>query len=482
MSYQHGVYTSEVPTSIKPPVTVNGFVPVVVGTAPVNLASAPKINEPVLCYTYAEAVAAFGMSDDYDNYTLCEHIYNQFVLFAVAPVVFINVLDPATHKADVTAEDAILVAGQVKTENNGAVLSTLFVKNEDSTVTYTPGTDYTASFNDDGELVITRIVDGAIASDTAALQLDYSYLDPSLVDGDDIVGGVDANGVSTGLELVNDVFPRFRLAPTHGLAPKWSTDPAVSAVGKAKMKLVSGNFPAQWLSDIPTDEVKQYVDAAAWKNDNNYTAAHEIVCWPKVALGDRQFHLSTQVACIIGQATADNDGILNVTPSNRSLQADSSVLADGTEILLQNQQANDALNANGIVTALNWIGGWKAWGNRTAIYPANTDPKDAFIKIRGFQNWLANTLILTYWADVDGDLNRRQIESITDSNNIFLNGLASTGQILGGRLEFNPEDNPTTQLLDGKAVFRLFQASPPPNKAIEFIIEYDADYLQTLFG
>lgn len=499
MSYQHGVYTSEVPTSIKPPVTVNGFVPVVVGTAPVNLASSPKVNEPVLCYTYAEAVAALGMSDDFENYTLCEHIYSQFVLFGVAPVVLINVLDPATHKTDVASEAATLADGQVKTSVNGAIISTLVVKDDTATTTYVLNTDYTAAFNDDGELVITRIADGSIPTDTSQLSLQYSHLNPSAVSADDVIGGVDVNGVSTGLELINEVFPRYRLAVTHGLAPKFSTIPAVSAVGKAKMKLVSGNFPAQWLSDIPTytdgeqftwydqfsfgaETVTQYADAAAWKNDNNYTAAHEIVCWPKVALGSRQFHLSTQVACIIGQATSANDGILNVTPSNRSLQADSAVLADGTEVLLQNQQANDALNANGIVTALNWIGGWKAWGNRTAIYPANTDPKDAFIKIRGFQNWLANTLILSYWQNVDGDLNRRQIESITDSNNIFLNGLAAAGQILGGRLEFNPEDNPTTQLLDGKAVFRLFQASPPPNKAIEFIIEYDADYLQTLFS
>lgn len=482
MSYQHGVYTSEVPTSITPPVTVNGFVPVVVGTAPVNLASAPKINEPVLCYTYEEAVAALGMSDDYENYTLCEHIYAQFALFSVAPVVFINVLDPATHKTDVSAEAATLVDGQVKTAVNGAVISTLVVKSDDGTTTYALGTDYTAAFNTDGELVVTRIVDGTIPSDTTALQLDYSHLDPSAVDADDIIGGVDANGVATGLELISEVFPRYRLAPTHGLAPKFSTDPAVSAVGKAKMLLINGNFKGQWLDDVPTDTVSQYADVAAWKNDNNYTAAHEITCWPKVTLGTRQFHLSTQVACIIGQSTADNDGILNATPSNRSLQADGSALADGTEVFLQQQQANDALNANGVVTALNWVGGWRAWGNRTSAYPATTDPKDAFIKVRGFQNWLSNTLILSYWQYVDGDLNRRQIESITDSNNIFLNGLASTDQILGGRIEFQPDDNPTTQLLDGKAVFRIYQASPVPNKEIEFKIEYDPSYLQTLFG
>lgn len=482
MSFLHGVYVREVPTSIRPPVTAAGFVPVVFGTAPVNLASDPKVNEPVLCYTYEEAVAALGFNKDFDNYTLCEHIYAQFALFAVAPVVFINVLDPATHKASVAAEAAVMVDGQVKTAINGALKDTLVVKSDDGITTYQLGTDYTAAFNDDGELVITRVVDGTIPSDTSALQLDYDHLDPSLVTADDIIGGVDVNGVATGLELINEVFPRFRLIPTHGLAPKFSTDPAVTAVGSAKMLKIHNNFPGQWLADVPTDTVTQYADVAAWKNDNNYTAAHQIVCWPKVKLGDDQFHLSTQIAGIIGQATAARGGVLNVTPSNRNLQADSAVLQDGTEVSIQLQQANDTLNANGIVTALNWIGGWKAWGNRTAAYPGTTDVKDAFIKVRGFQNWLANTLIISYWQNVDGDLDRRQIESITDSNQIFLNGLGAAGELLGGRIEFRPEDNPTTNLLDGKAVFRIYQATSTPTESIEFVLEYDASYLQTLFG
>lgn len=482
MSFLHGVYVREVPTSIRPPVQAAGFVPVVVGTAPVNLASNPKVNEPVLCYTYDEAKAALGFNKDFANYTLCEHIYAQFALFAVAPVVFINVLDPAVHKTSVTAEAATLVDGQVKTAVNGALKNTLVVKSGDGVTTYALNTDYLAAFNNDGELVITRVVGGTIPSDTSELQLDYDHLDPSAVDADDIIGGIDVNGKATGLELINEVFPRFRLIPTHGLAPKWSTNPAVNAVGSAKMLKIHGNFPGQFLSDVPTDTVTQYADVAAWKNDNNYTAPHQIVCWPKVKLGADQFHLSTQVACIIGQAAAANGGILNVTPSNRNLQADSSVLQDGTEVTLQLQQANDTLNANGIVTALNWVGGWKAWGNRTAAYPATTDVKDTFIKVRGFQNWLANTLILSYWQNVDGNLDRRQIESITNSNQIFLNGLTASGDLLGGRIEFRPEDNPTTQLLDGKAVFRIYQATSTPTESIEFVLEYDASYLQTLFG
>ena len=70
--YRHGVYVSEIPTSIIPPVEALAGLPVVVGTAPIHLVKNPKVNEPVLCYSYKEAVEAFGYSDDFESYTLCE--------------------------------------------------------------------------------------------------------------------------------------------------------------------------------------------------------------------------------------------------------------------------------------------------------------------------------------------------------------------------------------------------------------------------
>ena len=53
MTYKHGVYGSEVPTSLVPMTNVSAGLPVVFGTAPVHLATdAAKANVPVLCYTY----------------------------------------------------------------------------------------------------------------------------------------------------------------------------------------------------------------------------------------------------------------------------------------------------------------------------------------------------------------------------------------------------------------------------------------------
>lgn len=102
MAYKHGVYTSEAATSIISPVNTTAGLPVIYGTAPVHLATdRAEVNKPTLCHTYAEAVAAFGYSDDWKNFTLCEAIYSYFTLYGVSPVVLVNVLDPDTHKKEV---------------------------------------------------------------------------------------------------------------------------------------------------------------------------------------------------------------------------------------------------------------------------------------------------------------------------------------------------------------------------------------------
>lgn len=139
------------------------------------------------------------------------------------------------------------------------------------------------------------------------------------------------------------------------------------------------------------------------------------------------------------------------------------------------------LNGQGVVTALNFIGGWKAWGNRTACYPSNTDPKDAFIPLRRMFNWHASTFIQTYWVKVDKPINKRLINAIVDSENIRLNGLVAQGVLLGGRIEFLEEENATTDLLDGIITFHTYITPPTPARVIEDTIEYDPDYFSALF-
>ena len=124
------------------------------------------------------------------------------------------------------------------------------------------------------------------------------------------------------------------------------------------------------------------------------------------------------------------------------------VLADGTEVVLDQQQASDMLNANGITTAIN-MNGFKSWGNKTAAYPSTTDPKDMWFSVRRFFDWDGNNFIRTYFQKVDKPGNKRLIRSIVDSQNIVGNGYVARDYCAGYRLEFLESENPATNLING---------------------------------
>ena len=197
-----------------------------------------------------------------------------------------------------------------------------------------------------------------------------------------------------------------------------------------------------------------------------------------VKLGERKFHLSVQMAGLMAKVDTDNGGCPAESPSNKLLQIDSAILADGTEINLDLVQAN-YLNSNGIVTALNFIGGYVLWGNETACFPSNTDVKDYFIPVSRMFGWVSNSIVLSYWSKLDKKMTRRLIDSIVDSVNIWLNGLTAEEKLLGGRVEFRDSENSLTALMAGKAVFHLYITPPSPAKELEFVLEYDVSYVES---
>lgn len=482
MAYKHGVYTSEKATSLVPMTQTDSGLIVCFGTAPVHLATAPvAANTPVLCYTYEEAVATFGYSKDWGKYTLCEMMKIHFALFNMAPIVFVNVLDKDNHK---TAESnkTVAISEGVCTVTDPVLLGTLVVKITSEGDALVKDTDYTAAYNDDEELVITPIDGGAITSSVTSLCLSYTKLDPTSVDNDDIIGGVNVTtNKAEGLELVEEVFPRFGLVPGIIIAPGWSHNTGVAAVMKAKEHNIDGHFNAISICDIPTETVKSYTAASAWKNQNNYVDKDCLLCWPLLTLDGKKYHISAQLASVMNYTDSQHDDIPYYSPSNKQLQADGACLADGTEVFLNTAQAA-YLNGQGIITALNFIGGWKSWGNRTTAYPSNTDVKDSFISSRRMFNWVGATLVTSYWAKIDDPTNKRLIETIVDSANIWFNGLTAKGALLGGRVEFREDENTTTDLMDGKLYFHVYMTPPSPAREIDFVQEYDPAYIATLFA
>lgn len=492
MAYNHGVKISEVATSLVPPVTVSAGIPFIVGTSPINMTDTTNVNRPMLFYSYDEAVAACGYVPakldsvsgvKHFEYSISEFLQSQFGLFGVGPVIVVNVLDPSKHKKTAATTSVTLDAktGSATITETGILPESVVITGSGSA--YSQGTDYVLTFDVDGHLVVTSKtdVDGAYLMTTGvALTLDAEKVDPTMVTSDDVVGGVDVNGNKTGFELIDECFPRFRLVPGLLLAPGFSSDPTLAAVMAAKAGNINQHFSAISLIDVPST-VKQYSDVAEWKNTNNVVDTRQIVCWPQLLLDDTLYHMSTQLTGLMGQVDGDNGDVPFVSPSNKNFQATATVLSDGTQVWIA-PDIGAYLNSQGVVTALNMIGGWKAWGNRTAAYPGVTDVKDAFIALRRMFGWIGNTLVQSFWQSIDAPLNRRQIDTIIDSANIWLNGLTARGYILGGRVEFLETENPTTDLMDGIARFHVYVTPPSPNREIDFILEYDPAYIATLFG
>lgn len=483
MAYKHGVYTSEVATSIIPAVNTTAGLPVVFGTAPIHLATdRAKCNRPILCYNYQEAVEQFGYSKNWQKYTLCEVMYSQFSLYNRSPIVFVNVLDANKHKEAIENRE-LQLNDKVATIAEPILLETLKVKKASEGEALSLGVDYEVAYDDNEVLNITALDEGQLVTEEiTSIFIDCDKLDPSLVNEDDIIGGIDiSTGTYKGLETLNQVFPLYGLVPGIVLAPGWSDKSEVSAVMKAKASNINSHFKAITIHDAPADTVTKYTDVNKWKNDNNFTGENQVLCWPMVKLGDDIYHMSTHALGAIATTDSSNDDIPYESPSNKSIQIDGICLVDGTEVILGPDEAN-YLEGQGIVTALNFVGGWKLWGNRTCCYPSNTDPKDSFISIRRMFNWHSQTFIQTYWAKVDKPINKRLIETVVDSENIRINGFVSEGILLGGRIEFLEDENSTTNLLDGIIKFHTYFTPPTPAREIENVIEYDPSYFSSLFS
>ncbi|WP_297429312.1 phage tail sheath family protein [Clostridium sp.] len=485
MSYLHGISIGEVATPVATPTQSLATITIAIGTAPVNLLDDPSsaVNKPIKVTDYDGAVAAIGNSSDWDKYTLCQVTDAFFKQFAVAPVVLINVLDPAIHKSDsITA--TVAINNKIATiEVEGILLNNTFIV-EDSTgaTTYTKGTDYTVEFNDSGYPEITILSTGTILTSETELEVSYTKLDPSKVTEADIIGGyTEATGAYKGIECITKVYPMLNLVPGLLIAPGWSQKKTVEAALKAKNTLINGSFNAQVIIDIDSSAVKVFSKAAEWKSTNGYNDKREIVVWPKIKIDTKTYWYSAILAALIVYVDTQNSDVPFKSPSNKKISISSTVLADGTEVFLDQVQAN-TLNASGIVTAIN-MSGWRTWGNNTAIYPESTDPKDRWIPIRRVFDWWGNNFIVDFFDKVDDPTNYRLIESIVDEENLKANGYQAAGQIAGAKITFNDSDNSIDSILNGKIVFRQSIGAFSPAENIENILEFDSTMVSNaIFG
>ena len=481
-NYTHGISTNRKPTALASPVITKANIQVIIGTAPVNMCEDPysAVNVPIAVYSMQDAIKKVGYSKNFDKFTICQSLFASFNVFAVAPIVLINVLDPNNHIKAVTALPYDVNNYKAKIPVEGILLDTLEVTNLSGSTTYELITDYVATFDDDGSVIISITKTGAASNETQ-INVAYTQLDPEQVTAEDIIGGYNVSDrIKKGLEVIGDIYPKLGLVPGTLIAPGFSHIPVVNTAMTAKTELIYSLFSAKCISDIDSsDGNADSIDKVReWKNSNGYSDRRMLASWPKVKVGEYSYYFSAQLAALLQYMAAINQGIPSNSPDNNLLKITGLVLENGEEVIFDMSEANDYCNACGVITAIN-INGWLCWGNNTSIYPLSTDVIDRWITSVMMFDYIENNFKLSFFSKVSNKANYREIENIVNSENMTLNGLQGSGDIAGGEISFSMDDNPINQILGGRIKFRERIATYPPMESIENEFEFDPTILQS---
>ncbi len=140
-------------------------------------------------------------------------------------------------------------------------------------------------------------------------------------------------------------------------------------------------------------------------------------------------------------------------------------------------EANDYLNANGVISAVN-VDGFLAWGNNTSVYPVSTDVVDRWVTSVMMFDYIENNFKRSFFSKISNKTNYRQIEDVVLSENLTLNGLKGHDDIAGGEISFSREENPITQIIGGTIKFHERLATYPPIEDIQNEFEFDPTILE----
>lgn len=255
---------------------------------------------------------------------------------------------------------------------------------------------------------------------------------------------------------------------------KAESDPFSELAGWESVEQINGVFKCECIVDIDSTTekgAKVYTEVKAKKEGAGVSSEHAYPLWPCFRVGSYILWASAVVAARTAYLDAANDNVPYLSPSNKTISITGTCLADGTEVVLDQVQAN-ALNGVGVTTAINQSG-WRLWGNNTAAYPGSTDPKDRWFCCRRFFSWWGNSFILTYIQYVDGPVSVQLVENIVDSENIRGNSYVAQNKCAGAHINFRAEENTATDIISGEVKFHQKLAPFVPAEDITNTLEFD---------
>lgn len=462
---------------------------VYVGTAPVHNVEggANNVNKPIVVNNIAEARKYFGYSDEWDKYTLCEAMHVHLENKGVGPLVFINVLNPATHKAS----DAGTVS---KTPENGRVtipaaqdiiLDSVIVKSGNTTKI--KGTDYAIAYNIEKKTItISELTAGALG--TSALTITYNTVDASAVTAADVIGTSDGLGLNTGVFAIKNVYQLTGYIPAYLAAPGFSSVPAVHAAMYQNSVKVNGHWDVYMFVDLPimNSETPLTLDTAkTYKNGNGYTKENETVFFPLAQGNDGKiYHLSVLAAANFQELLLSQDGIPYKTASNTdcSLIENLYLGASNTGRVYDDSIINEKLNKNGIASAAYVGGRWAIWGCHSADYDQdNGDQINVAETNRMMLYYISNDFQHRRTPDVDKPMTANDLQTIIAEEQTRVDALLNIGALTRGVVTLNADAQARSDIMNGDYSFLFDITTTPLAKSLTAIVNWTDEGFVTYF-
>jgi len=478
--YLYGAY-GHIGDSVAQSAVQAGTVVVHIGTAPVNLvrgyAGSDLVNVPVKLSNSIDAQRKLGYASDWSKFSLCESVAAHFdnAVGNIGPIYVVNVLDPAIHrKAAESTKNLTFSAGRAEFRSDTVILDTITFEGKTLDVDYAVDYSYAR-----GSVIITSLV--AASPLTGTLAASYYEVDPAAVDAEDIIGGVTAGGVYTGLGALQLLYPEQNAVASLLAAPGWSGTPSVYNAMLAAAQKLNGHWDAFVLADIPLadadDEAVDTIAAAkAWKTANGYTNERSKVFWPQAADNTgRVFHLSSLAAAEMLRTDFSHASVPMETPGNKQIPVVRQYFGADSANRGFDQQTANGLTSAGISTAVCWAGRWVLWGDHTAAYAygADVDPRAIFDVSMRMLMHITNAFQREWGMTIDKPMTRALKDRILNREQEKLDALVSRGALIGSpRVLFLESENATTDLMNGDFRWDIPVTPTPPLKSATVYVAY----------
>ena len=200
-----------------------------------------------------------------------------------------------------------------------------------------------------------------------------------------------------------------------------------------------------------------------------------VLAWPTFAIvGGKNVYASCVKMALMQYEQQKNSGVPR-SIDNVNAKIEGIALQDGTSKLYTEKQMNNYALAYGVSTFI-YCNGWKSWGDTTAAYPDSDEPNVRSIKSVAVGNWMENKFKTEYSTEIGRDLSPENVKSVVENYNFELTGL--TPQYLaGGKIIFDADENPESEILKGNLVFHTMYADYPTQKYMNNRFTWDKSYI-----